>query len=429
MNVDSVPFFTERDESLLKSALGRDPLGLAPVWASFARELIPTLSGPVTSAYGVKAVVLIYGLYPQVAAVVPKLTLRSFFVIMEQILEYFLYQYQKRHVYGANTLTRIADTLHVKSDVSGLLANGLYWYYRGTLRRAGIVGNNLIALTRTYEAWCARSSEIRTLIAPLVEMVKKVMEVKTPAKDFLAQSTVSVSLAGFFGDTSLSSILAKSLLPEPTTWEFAEMWHRANHLDDRGTRAHVNACIQEIDSLKSTPTRLTIRGELDNMRKAEEFLFAFEKIFGWLQTQHTHSRKQIASSLAPFSEGISSAANKYLSCRLSENGPSERLGNIAGIARKAANGAWPEFLTAIEEYHGLIAESRQRERLLQFEAESLTVTWPSNGNGSSGPELTDLENQWMHGYYLWPCFCMYDQLVQDGRHCLRSDDRQEVDDE
>lgn len=91
------PFFSGKDNELLRQGSVRDYLGLLPVWSKIARQLEPNLSGAVSPYRGLEAVLFIYYLEKKyvVSSDGHHNHFRQRFQYMEALIEYYFTHFLK----------------------------------------------------------------------------------------------------------------------------------------------------------------------------------------------------------------------------------------------------------------------------------------------------------------------------------------------
>ena len=139
------PFFSSKDSELLRQGSVRDYLGLLPVWSKIARQLEPNLSGAISSYRGLEAVLFIYYLEKKYVAASAGQNnhFRQRFQYMEALIEYYFYYSLKINPCYGSRILKGNPAVEIKIT-SATVVNGLYQFYRGTCRRAGMLSNDWV---------------------------------------------------------------------------------------------------------------------------------------------------------------------------------------------------------------------------------------------------------------------------------------------
>lgn len=405
------PYLTETDPSLSRSAGGRDPLGLLPIWSAFGRQLVPYLATPVQQVRGVKAVLLIQWLAEDdtIAAVIEKgANLRGYYRLLEGLIEYWLHSHDLAPCFGSQALAVQKEEFSVPVNHSGMVVNGLYQYYRGTCRRAEFVSDDWkvdkAVAQELARAWPA--ARRRSLAAVLAIALGRGRPGLVPHDILRRYPGIEKGLAATFDEDFLLPTLQARLLGDERHHDIARQF-----LKLRSGRSELSARIHSLASDELEPA-------LEDVRRCEPFLLVVQDIFDLLRAHPNAKRETVATSLAEVCPEMQRRAREFL--LLGKDAPSGRLQRMLDLAGELApqgteHGASAhhcliDFIAALVAYHRRCMEERGRDPLLLLEGETIVVPVANDRTVDDAMKRLKTGTPWMNDYYLNTAATICEQL-------------------
>ncbi|WP_207002098.1 hypothetical protein [Trinickia mobilis] len=411
-----LPYFTEPDPALSRSSGGRDPLGLLPVWSAFGRKLVPHVASPVGQVNGIKAVVLIQWLAHEQEKLRPLLAdddaPRKFFRLMEGLVEYWLYHNDRPYCFGSNTLAAEQRDFYVTTKSGKTVANGLYQYYRGTSRRAGLVDDNWKVKPEVCREldrhWTPKATDelLRALTGPLAHA-------KTPLvpQRHLDGTALSKALERTFDDDTLLPTLQESLFGQ----DFQRTLARDFLALRRASKTEGLSFEQRIRLLQSEELVLDIECVL----RCEPFLLVMQDVFDFVRGSPGKKLEQLASDLeAMFSQMRErAAAFQHLGSEL-ETPRMKQMQVLAGILAASAPTASSAarracliaFTRELVDYHKRCMAERGRDSLALIEGDVIVLPVVGDRNPQDAKKRLVDGFPWMNDYYLNTASNLYAQV-------------------
>lgn len=417
MTIAPLPVFTLPDPELIRSGAGRDPLGLQPVWSSFGRELVPNLAGPVGQIHGITAVLLIHYLRERLLPVQEKDAFRSYFRLMEGLLEWYLWNLPEtgtNHCFGTQTFSSNAP-FSVGPDDKRTLVNGLYQYYRGTCARAGLLLANWQASDAVTQAlrdvWSdAASVELEAALQPCL---KKSGPLMVPAGVLQASPTLLSALNAVFASATLGALLGTTLFGIERYRALAS--HCAG-LQRTTTKADIDGPGRTLAWIERLTVLLTegdpayaLHGAVANVAKCEPFLVIVQDSFDYLRNSPGATIASVASALVSQREMITSRAASFL--ELDDARANERTQQIRELAAAAGN-CTAAFLQALIDHHGSVMQDRGRDAQLLLEGGQIVSVAAAERDNASILKRMERGYPWDNGYYLATAGNIYQQAAE-----------------
>lgn len=398
------PFFTERDDKLTSAPGGRDLLGILPVWSAFGRNLVPNIASPAGRLDGLRAVLLIEWLAHQPAfdaTLRPEPAFRRYFRLMEGIVEFWLHKNGGKQCFGRNALVGSADDFSVKASTKGIVANGLFQYYRGTCRRAGYVQANGMVCQSVQETlsgiWKSHIvKRLHDVLAPAIGQksgaIKPLTILSAPELDRALGETFALNTFHVLFDSTLFGNAAQRKL--------ASVYGGLPHA-----------------SLKSRVESLVfpeLQHELDCVRRCEPFLVSIYDVFDLLRNAAGQSTGAVVAGLVEFHTVLVARARDFLT--LAEEVRSARMRDILGLAqhlvddRSGREDALKRFVHALIDYHERCMAERGKEPVIRVEADHLLVLL--DGDRPTDAIVDSLRDAatWRNDYFLKVAAGLYLEL-------------------
>jgi hypothetical protein len=413
----NAPFYSDKDSTLIKETAVRDYLGVLPVWSKVARGLEPNLAGAIGNYRGMSAVLFIYHLEPKLEQ---KKQFRVFFRYMELLVEYYLFHESKAGsnyrgpCYGSRLLTSQKDNKALTiSPNSNTIANGLYQFYRGTCRRAGMLSDNWIVDSEVTPILEKIELSHLTAANSLVKTIEKLIDNQSAeiCPNDVLQTDIKALFASLFSSTDLVEYFKRKLFNDPELAHYAMVCHTQRQAHKDANALTLAQVIQNnIDSKnKAHPA-------LSHVLYCEPFLTAIDSCF---QLLHLHDGKQFDVIAKYFDETTIAAAmqekaNEFL--KLTENADYQkgRFKSLLGLAERVRNRLFSDFLRELAEYHQQVMKGRNGgDALLLVEGDivrSIADIGPANEEQITDRLLNKTTTN--NGYYIKTTARIYRQLYQ-----------------
>lgn len=402
-----LPYLTIADPVLGRSTTARDPLGMLPVWSAFGREIVPFLATSVRQLDGVRAVLLIQWLleHKAVVAMLGKSEqVRGFYRLMEGLVEYWLHEHKGEVCFGGQSFGA-PEAFEVHTGHTGMVANGLFQYYRGTCMRAkflepGDASDTIHAAFATI--W--RGQTVASLVAALQGYLAKRGPKLSPQQLFASRHGLSRAFKATFDPDFLLAFLRDNLLGDATHIALAAQFGRQSKKDELGAR---------ILRLKSPQ----LQARLGDIARCEPFLLILQDVFDLLRASPGGNWRTLAHQLCDLYPAMQPRAKAFLQLGGETSWP--RLERMKNLARELMHGgSTPEacleaFIEALANYHHNSMRERRRDPMLVLEGDIVQVL---SGNDRSVADARDRlasGTPWMNDYYLRTAAILHRQLFKD----------------
>jgi hypothetical protein len=417
----AAPFYSDKDSTLIKEESVRDSLGLLPIWSSVARPLEPHLSASISSYRGFSAILFIYHLEknhlyakhkPAREQIDP---LRQCFKTIELLVEYFLrYELDLPPCYGSRFLNSNNKKDLTATKLDGIVANGLYQFYRGSCRRAGM-------LTTDWQLDPAAESVLENLcnqqpqgVAALVTLIEKHIDTPatlTPASVF-ADQQIHALFSDLFSSTTLVNYFKDKFFADPDLAYYAKTCHQVLHQQEppTGMLQRGNAIKAQIDATKPD---WHYHQALNHVLCCEPFLSVISDCFELLHRQDGKNFDQIADHLTAqeIASAIGEKAQLFLTLEEDWSGKNSRFKSLFELAAQLAGGNHGTFLYQLASYHKQVMSSRGADALLLIE-DNIVRSIADIGPRQISELTSSLKNPHSanNGYYIRTTARIYRQL-------------------
>jgi hypothetical protein len=409
-----MPYFTDKDTSLVRSLGTRDPLGFLPVWSAFARQLVPNVASPVVQVDGIKAVLLILWLGEDAAIADEMLrgadSRRRFFRLMEGLIEYWLYSNGRAPCYGSNTLRAEEDQFALTADSGKTVANGLYQYYRGTCRRAGFVGNDWMVEGKIAQelrsSW--RPAATTALILALTDPLTHPKTPLIPAA-YLDRTALSAALGRVFAPNVLSDLFKQRLFGCESQRDLARQFLQ------RQIAAGDMPLHENIRALQSATLTHNIRCVLD----CEPFLLVMQDVFDMLRASGGKELGYVAGRLEDKRHVMAERASTFLRLEGEQGtGRMRRMqvlaaglaASVAAASPAAARDEFIHFMRELVDFHLRCMAERGRDPLVIIEGTRIVSLVPDERGPQEAIDRLSAGFPWMNDYYFRTTSRLYGQL-------------------
>lgn len=417
------PFFTETDAALSRAGSERDPLGLQAVWSTVGRALVPYLAGPVTQINGIKAVLLIYWLSDTILKrfdLQEDVAFRGYFRLMEGLIEHYLWSIGKERKYAQFCFgTRVLNTsrFEVVTSDRRTAVNGLYQYYRGTCRRAGLLG----------EDWTIDDGELRTAFqaawptAASTALARKLKDALTKKKPFspadaLAGSPeIATALASVFNAPPLQEALAGRILGQLKHRALAGKYIELSDSPVPDTEAaRANPLKWRMDNLyawlqQNGCPAASLRSAMEDVLRCEPFLVTVQNCFDLLRASAGATLANLHKELTPYSALLIGRATSFRA--IGGGQASARMTQMQDLAAcLVAEANMEKFLHGLIAHHRLLMEERNRAPLVALEGETLCALVAPERTRHATLNRLQSGAPWDNSYYLYSAGVIYGQL-------------------
>lgn len=413
MPAGGLPYFTDADPELSRSSGGRDPLGLLPVWSAFGRRLVPNLASPVGQMNGIKAVVLIQWLV-NLDELQPLLerdgARRRFFRLMEGLVEYWLYHNGHSACFGYNALAAGGVNFSVTTKMGKTVANGLYQYYRGTCRRAGLVNDSWVVAPgvarQMANCWTERATA--ELIAALADPLKTASKSLFPAQHL--SGALASALTGVFNQDTLRQTLQECLFGDTYQQTLACQFLALRNLAET-KKWHFRDCVGEL-------VLPQLAHAIDCVQRCEPFLLVMQDAFDYLRGSPGKKLDLVARELDAMLPAMRERAVRFVT--LAGEQDSMRMKHmqvLADILAGAATTVAPSnetvliaFLRELVAYHTRCMKERGRDPMVLIEGDAVLLPVTGDRSPEDARKRLASGQPWMNDYYLNTASNLYEQV-------------------
>ncbi|MFM0591947.1 hypothetical protein [Paraburkholderia dilworthii] len=413
MPAGGFPYFTNADPALSRSSGGRDPLGLLPVWSAFGRRLVPNLASPVGQVNGIKAVVLIQWLInlDEFQSLLERNgARRRFFRLMEGLVEYWLYHNGQPACFGHNALAAGGERFSVSTGMGKTVANGLYQYYRGTCRRAGLVDDKWmvpLGVARQIAGhWTAGATrELKAALAVPLEPGGKSLFPGQHLGGALAKA-----LSGVFNRDTLHQTLQQCLFGDTDQQTLAREF--------LALRTH--AATKDLE-FKDRVDRLALpqlADAIDCVQRCEPFLLVMQDAFDYLRGSPGKRLDLVARDLAAMLPAIGNRAARFVTLASEQDSArmkqmqllAENLASATKAAPASSEAVLTAFLRELIAYHTRCMKERGRDPMVVIEGDTVLLPVPGDRAPKDASERLASGRPWMNDYYLNTASNLFGQL-------------------
>lgn len=403
-----LPFFTAPDLALVRATPVRDPLGVLPVWSGIGRELVPNLASSVNVLDGIKAVLLIHWLTQGPLKELSDRNFRGCFRLLEGLLEYWLWDERDRqHCYGTRVLGSPGG-FHVNTRDVGTAVNGLYQYYSGSCRRAGLLDAQWNVEPQVAVAIRHSWSDAATkVLSPGVERVlNDSHQTYQPKQVFAAAAPLRAALQKVFCSASLTEILRAQLLGNESQVALARHGAAIAQQNAPGTQHFVAGLMQRLHV--SSDAARSLLPSLTRVEHCEEFLVVLQDSFDLLRALDRRQVDYAAQFLEPYRAAHKAKGHRFVALFSAHCG--ERDAQIAELASHLAKSTPQVFLQEVVNHHQRLMKERGAEPLLSIDEGKVVA--PLGEERSLVDVQLRLKNckPWDNGYYLSTAAAIHKQL-------------------
>lgn len=409
--ITDLPFFTTRDDALVRATSVRDPLGLLPVWSGIGRELVPHLASGVGNLDGVKAVLLIHWLTQDPLKELAARNFRACFRLLEGLLEFYLWaEPGKLHCYGARALGSPGGFQVNARDVSTAV-NGLYQYYSGSCRRAGLLDSEWELASEVAAALkqCWSAAATQALKQDFERVLEDRRQSYRPKQALAASESLRAALRKVLASAALAKVLQGCLLGNPAQVALARHCAEIRGPKPPSPERFVAQLAQRLQDAADAASSL--QPSLTRVADCEQFLVVLQQGFDLLRALDGHPLEDAAAFLEPQQAAHQAKAERFVT--LFDVNAGERDGQLALLADRLAQKSPRTFLQELVGYHQRLLRERGAEPLISIEEGRIVSLIGEN------PTLPDVRKRlatgtpWINDYYLSTAGSIYGQLFQE----------------
>ncbi len=413
-----LPYFTEQDDTLIRQGAVRDYLGLQSVWSSVARQLEPNLSGQVSNIQGIKAVGLIYHIMNNNKNFDDKMEENSglFFRYMEGLFEYYLvHEMKQKPCYGARAITGDKQSLEINLN-AGTVVMGLYQYYRGTCRRAGMINDDWTLdnkLESIYQALIPNDIEIKKLMDSFKGLMKKENKTFSPFEIMKDKDIKSLFNCVFSGsDSSISKYLDGVFYKDTSLRVYASYCSEVVNSENEG--AVGSKAFQIHNKLKYHQPDYPRLDAMQNFLNCEPFLCLLDDLFHSLLNAET--LKVFGESVVIQEEAVTDKARAFIRLEQVNNTEfsSARFKELYQLAHMIVGKHWGDFAVTLFQYHEQLMLVRKLGPVAVIE-DGKVVSLQDIGRDEDEEILERIKSSdiWNNGYYIYSTASIYSQIQKE----------------
>lgn len=290
-------FFSDIDKDLIRPSVGRDPLGLQPIWTTRARDIVPHLTAQTSRIEGFQVLLTIYALWTQFqeANDLSDKQLEQFYLLTEQVIARSSYVINgvwplpgRRRLLAGDSKLIVSLSDHNFHLSQNQMSSGTWGLYRGAAERAGLldIANRRIAAPYLKAAAPLPASIVQKLFKVIKEALSA-PEAQIPIYGG-KKGELAVAMAQLVERPPLISLLRDPLLfptNNPLTGELATILANKTDWDYRPLIAQL---IERLPGHRET---------LNHLLSCEQWLAPVEGIFDWLCAHSGFSLHEAALKL------------------------------------------------------------------------------------------------------------------------------------
>lgn len=406
-----LPFFTARDDALVRATSVRDPLGLLPVWSGIGRELVPHLASGVGNLHGVKAVLLIHWLTQDPLKELALLNFRACFRLLEGMLEYYLWaEPGKLHCYGARALGSPSG-FQVNTRDASTAVNGLYQYYSGSCRRAGLLDGewNLAPEVATALKQCWSAAATQALKPDFERVLEDRRQSYRPKEVLAASEPLRAALRKVLASATLTKVLQGCLLGNPAQVALARHCAAIRGPKPPSPDRFVAQLAQRLQDAADAASPL--QPSLTRVADCEQFLVVLQDSFDLLRALDRHPLEDAAAFLKPQHAAHKAMAERFVA--LFDVNAGERDGQLALLAGQLAQVSPRSFLQELVGHHQRLLRERGAEPLISIEEGRIVSPLGEDRSLADVRKRLAAGTPWINDYYLSTAGSIHGQLFQE----------------
>lgn len=410
--VPSLPFFTSRDDALVRATSVRDPLGLIPVWSGIGRELVPHLASGVGNLDGIKAVLLINWLTQDPLKEIDARNSRTCFRLLEGMLEYYLWaEPDKQHCFGTRALESPRG-FQVNPHDPSTAVNGLYQYYSGSCRRAGLLNGDweLAPEVATALKQCWSDAATQAMKPDFKRVMEDRRQTYLPKKVLEASEPLHAALRNVFASARLTTVLQGQLLGNAAQVALARHCAAVRGQKPPSPDRFVARLAQRLQDAQDAAS--TLQPSLTRVVHCEQFLVLLQDSFDLLRVLDRRPLDDATTYLGPHQAAHKAKAEHFEA--LFDAHTNERDSQIALLAREMTQGSTRSFLQELAGHHQRLMRERGAEPLVFLEEGRIVSPL---GEDRTLPEVLrrlKAGTPWINDYYLSTAGAIYGQLFKEG---------------
>jgi hypothetical protein len=367
------PFFSDKDEDLIKGDIIRDHMGTLPVWSAVARGLVPHLANTISNIKGIIAVLYIYSFDKHFLNEKNEAKFKQYFRLMEGLFEYYLAYEAGSNIkpcFGKRLLTSSQkDSVRIYLDDRRTFANGLHQYYRGTCRRASLISDNWVLneevdriIYKTYFE-SNQNAAITLLNNELTKILKKNdLKEMNPSKLF-ENGLIGEHFKSLFDNHEIRDHLQNAFYGDKNIKYYAQSCNEVikNHSEDSKTTD-----LEELATyINENNMNWSYFHQLENQLYCEPFLSTIVDCFNLIQVFTGDKINSVSDFLVDTHEELSRKATLFLKLKTDFSGG--RFDDLYVIAEHASRQDIQLFLISLIDYQKNIMARRDKGPMVIIE--------------------------------------------------------------
>ncbi len=374
MQLPTIFWSPKNDPEISPDNTGRDPLGIQPIWSGAGRMIVPHFASGISRYEGLLAVLLGYEVASHLSLSLK--STRKFFYAWEALVESQWHsqrssKIQRNVIFGRRFFANGLDSEHLrpKSYKNALtFRKGLWLFYRGTLRRAGLLtpdlelnhnnkiqwpGNELLKLVRFFEKYFKNNDKI--LLKEAGDRLSEALEQCWQYKPALNCLLVNL----YQGESN------------KLCYEWVLACEKYEHLEGDFSW---NKVFKYLSNNTSNENYGALSRRVHLLSKVDPWLAVLDSVSNWLDGQDQCQTTELFSQLESYcSQNIVKDAAKYFPTisDIADEIETEDIGDISStmrerwlvfsrLAKYLLASQWYEFINEIILYHHRITTPEKR---------------------------------------------------------------------
>ncbi|NQZ88488.1 MAG: hypothetical protein HRT54_13025 [Colwellia sp.] len=418
MPLPTIFWSPKNDPEISPDNTGRDPLGIQPIWSGAGRMIVPHFASGISRYEGLLAVLLGYEVASHLSLSLKDT--RKFFYTWEALVEtqWHSNSEPERYVlFGKRFLANGLDSesLLPKNHKNVLTyRKGLWNFYRGTLRRAGLLTQTLELGNNNRIQW--PEGELRELVSFFEKYYKNRETILLKEAADKLGSALEICWQHEDGLQCL-----KGNLYQGETNKLCNEWTLAcKKMEGLEGEFSWNKVIKYLPNDTDNEVNTTLSRRLTLLSKVDPWLAVLDAISHWLDGQDQSSTTELFSQLESYSSQniVEIAAKNFPGISdIEDEIRTEKVGDISStmhkrwlvfseLAKYFLAQQWPEFINKIVHYHHSITIPEKRRWRLDS---SLLLCYQAKQNAPLNMEVKQSSLKYQT-YYLHTARNIHNQL-------------------
>ena len=380
------------DPEIQPEISGRDPLGLQPVWSGVGRLIVPHIANSIWHYEGLLAVMLGYEIARKLELNLSNKEGRRFFMAWEAVVEtHWSIPNSGRHViYGKRFFAKGLDTepLFPVKNTNSTMREGLWKFYRGTLRRLDYLTKDLEMASNKRFSW--PSSSLVTIENSFRKFLPYQKENNPQLKTFV--EPIAEALESCWSNPDVIGELRYALFETPETI-LCKDWVKGRDKIENW-KGDIEAFIKAGKNVGSESPEFALHRRLQLILRADPWFAVMSAIADWLDSNDQIAISDLVkrlSNLAKQDDFLIKSASHFpdfydiqkegaLSPSVKPGGVmQQRWESLSNLAKFFYQDKFKIFLNEMVSYHQRTVSSKNIR--WRWDNERLLCLKPSGGSG------------------------------------------------